>query len=182
MLATQTRQTYYAVEHKVALGCKEPWCRKIYTQEEISSPQIQQYIANHKYCENYLEVYPIEFGYWTKCEVFDAKRFAGWTPEYSVANSGFVLEADLDMMNPYRSWSKATGPAEEDTSKKKDDAYHIVKHLENLELDKIQYLVFRTARRLATKNFVPIAQWDHIEFWRKGTPQRIKDSIQNDQA
>jgi len=53
-------ETYHLLQH-LLLGCPDPECNYIYTQDELYSYPVQNYINTHNYADGNVENYSIEY-------------------------------------------------------------------------------------------------------------------------
>jgi len=76
-------ETFFALQHFV-LGCQNPACNFIYTQDEILSAKFKERQKNHRYCSDAAQLYALKLKIWNLQEILAIKEIKGWSPSFSL--------------------------------------------------------------------------------------------------
>ncbi len=94
-------ERFYILNHSYILGCLYPECRFVFTESEINSKEIVDYIRTHTYAGDGLEVIQFEFKVLDDAGIVSMLEFDGWTPGYALKDNGFELLGDIDLFELY---------------------------------------------------------------------------------
>ena len=167
-----------------ALGCLNPKCNYVYTQDEIYTSKVQNYINPHKYCNSSVESYPIEYKKWNIDDVLNLEGFPGWSPGYYLRKNGFTCEGGIDLIELFDGvkWKKRREDGKTYFSRKPVNTHwnhelhkkrkQIGDTLEKLNYKEQELAIFRSARRFP-------GQWDDIEIFTVGEYEINKKHIRS---
>ena len=149
----------FALQHHISLGCPEPGCHYIYTKDEIQSDKMENYLVNHKYHEDFVDVHQLNLKIWTLDDIININPIIGWTPYYYLDDNGFKFKKRIDLFKlfgtprkPYQNLS------EHDLSKKRNK---LEKIFEAFRYRERELIVFRTQR-------FGLCNWDALEVFSAG--------------
>lgn len=160
----------------------EPWCKFVYTQDELRSPKIQKYIKTHKYGSAKVQAYPFKLKKWKIDEILALKEGDGWTPRRFFKENGLKYECDIDLDEIFDGrklkkrfengkeyhYKEYFGPNWNHTlSEKKSE---IEKRLDRIDYKNRELVIFRTSRR----GFI---NWDSIGVFSIGRYHTSKEQI-----
>ncbi len=152
-------QRLFALQHHISLGCQEPRCHYIYTKDEIQSDDTETYLVNHKYHNDLLDVYLLEFKIWMLDEIINISPIRGWTPTFFLDDNGFQFEKNIDLFNLFGTPHKPNQQLSvHDLSKKK---YELEKIFDELRYRERELIIFRTQR-------YGLCNWDSLEVFSLG--------------
>jgi len=160
----------------------EPWCRFVFTQDDLCSDAVQNYIKTHKYYSGKVDVYKFELKKWTIDQVISLKEGDGWTPRYNFVDNGLRFEENIDLVELFDGIKyqekvengkvyltrKAFGPGWEHILEEKKS--EIEKQLNRLDYKNKELIIYRTSRR-------GLNNWDDIQVFSFGKYHTLKDQI-----
>ena len=160
----------------------EPWCRFVFTKDELNSSKIQKYIKTHKYYSTRTLVSKFELKKWTIDDIISLKEGDGWTPQYNFDENGLTFEFEIDLHELFDGiklqsrikngkvsyFRKAFGPNwKHNLLEKKSE---IQKSLNSIDFENRELVIYRTSRR-------GLNNWDVIEVFSIGRYHTMKDQI-----
>jgi len=152
-------QRLIALQHHIILGCPEPRCHFVYTKDEIQSDEMENYLVNHKYHNDLLDVHQLELKIWTLDEIININPIIGWTPSFFFKNNGFKFEKEIELFKlfgtPHKPYQNLH---EHDLSKKRKK---LEKIFEDLRYRERELIVFRTQR-------FGLCNWDVLKVFSSG--------------
>lgn len=149
----------FALQHHIILGCPEPGCHYIYTKDEIQSDKMENYLVNHKYNDDFVDVHQLNLKIWNLDEIINVNPIIGWTPSFYLDANGFKFEKEIELFKLFGTPRKSyQNLHEHDLSKKRNE---LEKIFEALRYRERELIVFRTQR-------FGLCNWDVLEVFSAG--------------
>ena len=120
---------------------------------------MENYLVNHKYHKDSLDVYLLELKKWTLDEIIHISPIRGWTPSFFLDDNGFKLEKKINLFDLFGFEHKPNQQlSRHDLSKKREE---LEKIFEKLGYRERELIVFRTQR-------FGLCNWDSLYVFSVG--------------
>ena len=161
-------EKFYQLGHSF-YGCMNPKCRFTYTESELNSKEIVDYVKNHTYAyhSHPVIVYEFEFQKLDTTSLGNMKNISGWTPHFNLEENGFDHLADIDLFDLY-GVKKTVGASIR--SNFEQDPDKLKAKLQSLNLGNTPVIIYRTYRG-------GFAVWDNVDVFGIGKYHLEKDAI-----
>jgi len=151
------------LSHTPVLGCEDPRCHLVYTQDEVESIDFFRFQSEHRYLDVPIKLHYLELKKLDPNKELYFNYFAGWTPRYNLGDNGFKCEKSINVAELFQ------GSKDYHINDKRMEIVNILKesNIQNKEL-----IIYRTFR-----GWPP---WDFLQIWSIGRYYEDKEQIRSD--